>query len=86
MTLAGVADALASLKRSDDALLVLERNVELFPGSPMPHNALAEFQAAQGKRDEAVRLFRKALAIDPKDGYAAMRLKTLESLESPAPK
>jgi Flp pilus assembly protein TadD len=65
---------------------VLERNAELFPGSPMPFNALAEFYVSQGRPAEAVRLFQKALAIDPKDEYASMRLKRLESLEPPAPK
>ncbi len=76
-TLAGVGDALASLKRFDDALLVHERNVELFPGSPMPHNAMGELYSSMGKKAEAVRSFRMALVIDPKDDYAAMRLKSL---------
>jgi CubicO group peptidase (beta-lactamase class C family) len=78
-TLSGVADALISLKRNDEALLVLERNIELFPSSPMPFSAMAELRASQGRRDEAIRFFRKALAVDPKDEYAAMRLKSLET-------
>jgi CubicO group peptidase (beta-lactamase class C family) len=77
--LIGVADALASLKRYNDALRVHKRNIQLFPRSAMPYNAMAELYASLGKRDDAIGCFRKALAIDPKDDYASMRLKTLET-------
>jgi pentatricopeptide repeat protein len=46
----------------------------------MPYNALAEHYASRGRPADAVRLFRRALEVDPKDAYASMRLKTLESL------
>jgi CubicO group peptidase (beta-lactamase class C family) len=79
VVLISVADALASLKRYNDALRVHKRNIQLFPRSAMPYNAMAELYASLGKRDDAIGCFRKALAIDPKDAYSSMRLKTLET-------
>lgn len=73
-----VADALATLKRYDEALRVHARNAALFPSSPMPHNAAAEVYMAMGKREDALRSFEKALAVDPKNEYAAMRIKVLQ--------
>jgi len=40
---------------------------------------LADLKSALAKREDAVRFFHKALAVDPQDPYSAMRLKTLES-------
>jgi CubicO group peptidase (beta-lactamase class C family) len=77
-TLIDVADAFATLKRYDDALRVHARNANLFPSSPRPHNAAAEVYLSLGKREEALRSFEKALAIDPRDPYAAMKIKALK--------
>jgi CubicO group peptidase (beta-lactamase class C family) len=77
-TLIDVADAFAALKRYDDALRVHTWNANLFPSSPRPHNAAAEVYLSLGKREEALRSFEKALAIDPSDSYAAMKIKALK--------
>jgi CubicO group peptidase (beta-lactamase class C family) len=79
VVLISVADALASLKKTGEALRVHERNIKEFPKSAMPYGALGEFYASLGKRGDAVACFRKALAIDPEDPYAALKLKALQA-------
>ncbi len=75
--LIGAADGFVELGRFAEALSVLARAMASFPRSPSPHDAAAEVYLRMGKRDEGVRAFRRALDLDPKDSYAAMRLKAL---------
>jgi tetratricopeptide (TPR) repeat protein len=42
------------------------------------HNGLGAVRAEQGRREEAISLFRESLRIDPKDGFARRALSQLE--------
>jgi tetratricopeptide (TPR) repeat protein len=43
----------------------LRRYVDLRPDAPNPHDSLAEFLLRQGRFDESIASYRKALAVDP---------------------
>lgn len=49
----------------DLAVAVFKLNVDRFPADPNAYDSLAEAYLANGDRDEAVRLYRKALEVDP---------------------
>jgi CubicO group peptidase (beta-lactamase class C family) len=73
-----LSDAFAQLKRYDEALRIQFENARLFPSSPMPQSTIAEIYILKGMKNDAIKHFRKALAIDPTDGYAKLRLKALK--------
>ena len=75
-------------KRVSQSLAVLRLNTELYPRSANPWDSLAEATEAAGNREEAISLYRKALAVangpgphGPNDGnvvsHATERLKAL---------
>jgi len=75
-------------KRVSQSLAVLRLNTELYPQSANPWDSLAEATEAAGNREEAISLYRKALAVangpgphGPNDGnvvsHATERLKAL---------
>lgn len=65
--------------RIQDALAVLQFNVEQFPKSFNVYDSLAEAQAAAGLKDEAIRNYHRSLEINPRNQNAATRLKPLEA-------
>jgi Tetratricopeptide repeat len=69
--------------REDEAVGVFELEVFLYPGSWSAHASLGEAFAARGRTDEAVRCFKKALELDPKN--EAVRA-ALEKLTAPVKK
>ena len=60
--------------RLDDALEVFTTNTELFPSSANVWDSLAETYLAVGDRAAAIRLYRKALEVDPSFGNARTQL------------
>ncbi len=58
-------------------LAILEKNVELFPGSYTAFEILATVCASQGKTELAIGYFRKVLELDPGNRNAAKAIKEL---------
>jgi tetratricopeptide (TPR) repeat protein len=54
-------------------------------GEPIPTATLAEIYARQGLTDQAVRVYREILRLDPNNTAAARRLQELSADSSPAP-
>jgi hypothetical protein len=69
--------------REDEAVGVFELEVFLYPSSWSAHASLGEAFAARGRTDEAVRCYKKALELDPKN--EAVRA-ALEKLTAPVKK
>ena len=69
--------------REEEAIGVFELNALLYPGSSNAYDSLGEAYAAQGRKDDAIRSYRKALELDPKNANAKA---ALESLSAPAKK
>ena len=53
--------------RAEDAIIVFKMNVDAHPQSPNTYDSLADAYLAAGKRDEALRLAEKTLAMLEKD-------------------
>ncbi len=51
--------------KTTEAVTVLRLNTRVFPHSPNVWDSLAEALLSAGRRDEAIRAYRRALAIDP---------------------
>jgi tetratricopeptide (TPR) repeat protein len=49
----------------DAALFVFQLNTELFPKSANAWDSLAEVNWKSGKREEAIRFYKKAIELDP---------------------
>ena len=69
--------------REDEAVGVFQLEVFLYPGSWSAHASLGEAFAARGRTDEAVRCFKEAIELDPKN--EAVRA-ALEKLTAPVKK
>jgi pimeloyl-ACP methyl ester carboxylesterase len=69
--------------REEEAVGVFELNTLLYPGSSNAYDSLGEAYAAQGRKDDAIRSYRKALELDPKNASAKA---ALERLSPPAKK
>lgn len=63
-------EALYRLGRREEALASLTEAHRLRPWEIQPPVAVGEVLEETGAREEAARWFRKALAIDPSNGYA----------------
>ena len=59
-------------------LALLEKNVEFYPESITAHELLATVCASKGKKDLALKHFRKVLELDPGNGNALRMIKELE--------
>jgi dienelactone hydrolase len=53
--------------RNDDAIIVFTMNVDAYPNSPNTYDSLADAYLAAGKKDDALRLAEKTLAMLEKD-------------------
>jgi tetratricopeptide (TPR) repeat protein len=69
--------------REDEAVGVFELNASLFPGSWSAHDSLGEAYAGRGRKDEAIRSYRRSLELNPKNENARS---VLERLTAPAKK
>jgi predicted alpha/beta superfamily hydrolase len=73
-----VAHALHGLRRHeapDEAILLLELCLSLYPGSADAHVGLGEAYESKGDRDQAEQHYRRALEIDPEHELAKARLR-----------
>jgi tetratricopeptide (TPR) repeat protein len=69
--------------REDEAIGVFELEVFLYPASWSAHASLGEAFAGRGRTDEAVRCYKKALELDPKNEPVRA---ALEKLTAPVKK
>ena len=69
---------LVAMQKIDDAIEMFKVNTELYPNSANAYDSLGETLAAAGKRDEAIKAYEKALAIDPKFPTSIDALKRLK--------
>ncbi len=72
------SDMFETLKDFDKAFEVMEMGREEFPNETSMYNVTGQLYANQKKYKEAADWFQKALAIDPKDGFASMMLNTIK--------
>jgi Tfp pilus assembly protein PilF len=56
---------------------ILEKNVELFPGSFTACDLLASVYSSRGKTELALKYFRKVLELDPGNRNAAQKVREL---------
>jgi Tfp pilus assembly protein PilF len=64
--------------KKKEAVEVFKFNLSMFPNSANAYNSLAEGYQATGEKDLAIKNFKKTVELDPKNTYAADRLKELE--------
>jgi hypothetical protein len=57
--------ALLRSNRAADAIEIFKLNVEAYPTSPNVYDSLGDAYEAAGQKDEAIKSFERALAIDP---------------------
>jgi tetratricopeptide (TPR) repeat protein len=65
------------MKRIDEAVKILELNVETYPTSANVYDSLGEAYMAQGNREKAIANYRKSLELNPGNLNAAEQLKKL---------
>jgi tetratricopeptide (TPR) repeat protein len=70
---------LISQNKLDQAVLVFQTNVELYPESFNVYDSLAEAYMIQGKTDLAIEYYEKSLEIDPSNTNAVDKLKILRN-------
>ncbi len=73
---------LMSKEQNKQAIAIFKANLELNPGSPDALESLAEGYEADGDIEQAVKTFRMVLELNPKNGYAAGRIKKLEKIKN----
>lgn len=73
-----LAEQLFTLKRYEDARLISENNVSEFPDKDLVLVTMGNIYAALGRKQEAIGMYKKALAITPGYEEARNRLKELE--------
>ena len=77
--LASLGDELRDAKKFNEAIQFLELKVEESPSSWWAYDRLGEAYMEAGKKDLAIKSFRKSLQLDPAQAYAAFKLKQLNS-------
>jgi glyoxylase-like metal-dependent hydrolase (beta-lactamase superfamily II) len=73
---------LISQNKLDQAVLVFQTNVELYPESFNVYDSLAEAYMIQGKTGLAIEYYEKSLDIDPNNTNAVEKLKELRKQET----
>ena len=58
---------------------IFKLNVEMFPQSSNPYDSLGEYYANAGEKDLAIKNYKRAVELDPKNANAAAAIKRLES-------
>jgi CubicO group peptidase (beta-lactamase class C family) len=72
-----LAQAYAKEQRLDVAVAIIELNLKQFPQDSNSYDAMGEFKHLQGDREAAISNFRRAVALDPNNSYAAGMLRKL---------
>lgn len=62
----------------EEAVDIFGYNASVHPDSPSLYDSLAEGYDALGEKEPALKYFKKAVAMDPQNTYAARRITTLE--------
>ena len=73
-----LAQQLYDLKRYDEARIVAELNAEEFPDRDLVMVTMGNIYSALGKKQYAIRFYKKALEINPGYEEAKNRLKALK--------
>lgn len=73
----GEGYSLLRRKQYDDAIVVLEKNVELHPNSANTYDSLGEAYMAAGKKDLAIKNYEKSLQLNPENKNATAMLEKL---------
>jgi len=73
----GLGYALLRMKKVDEAVKILELNVEMYPASANTYDSLGEAFMAQGNREKAIATYRKSLELNPNNLNAVEQLKKL---------
>jgi tetratricopeptide (TPR) repeat protein len=73
-----IAQQLLDLKRYEDAKIIAENNVAEFPTKDLILVTMGNIYVALNKKEEAIKFYKKALAITPGYEEAKNRLKELE--------
>lgn len=77
-TLNGLGYELLRADRTDDAILVFQRNVEEYPKSWNPYDSLGEAYMRTGKRELAIHNYEKSIELNPKNQNGIDMLKKLK--------
>ena len=78
--LTGLAGQLSRQGNFDDAVTVLEMNLEQFPEAQSILWELGETLEAKGDREAALAAFQKGLAVDPGEGFARFFQQKIDAL------
>ncbi|MET0461667.1 MAG: serine hydrolase [Chitinophagaceae bacterium] len=73
-----IAEQLSQLKRFEEAKIIAENNVHAFPDKDLVMVTMANIYLKLGRREDAIRYYKKALVIYPGFEEAKNRLKELE--------
>jgi tetratricopeptide (TPR) repeat protein len=68
-----------SMKKLDEAIAVLQLNLETYPKSADAYEILAEIYMAKGNKEAAIQNYKKSLELNPKNQNATDKLKQLQS-------
>lgn len=69
---------LLSQKKTPDAILIFQLNVELYPKSSNAYDSLGEAFMANNEKDQAIKNYQKSLELNPKNLNAEAVLKKLQ--------
>ena len=78
ISLISFAAKLSNDKKFDDALKILDKNLEIFPQSTRTLNATANTYMNAGDKEKALFYFEKTLAIDPNDRFARLMINRIK--------
>jgi CubicO group peptidase (beta-lactamase class C family) len=73
-----LGEKLLSLKRFDDARIIAENNVQEFPDKDLIALSMANIYLSLSRKEDAMRLYKKTLQLNPAMEEAKNRLKELE--------
>ncbi|QXT36099.1 serine hydrolase [Sphingomonas sanguinis] len=81
--LVGLGYDLYEAHRYAEAKAIFRFNLTVYPKSAYSHDGLADIAVAEGNPKQAIDLFRRSLALDPTNSYAADALKRLQAPRRP---
>ncbi|MCX6169775.1 MAG: c-type cytochrome [Ignavibacteriales bacterium] len=73
-SLISFAAKLSNDKKFDDALKILDKNLEIFPQSTRTLNSIGNTYLTKGEKETAASYFEKALVIDPQNRFSRQML------------
>jgi peptidylprolyl isomerase len=79
--LRGLGYSQLSQQKIGGAIAFFRWNTALFPQSSVAHENLGEAYEKNGRRDEAIKAYEKAIALDPKNTSAAKELADLRAVK-----